>query len=189
MWIINNDTKKWTSNTDKLPVSDFQALKQDLKSLRFYQRVLSGATFVRIDDTSDIYNILNYQSKSTYNYNSFFSPYVYPYLSSVKSEKTISSTSSLYDYQSKYLPEYGLTLKNLFTPKRLIDDQAKNIIYVDVATTAIIENFNDKKPGLIIDGITVREGHKILVKDQYSFVTIPTSTNPSTYFPGNYQVF
>jgi len=55
MWIINNDTKKWTSNTDKLPVSDFQALKQDLKSLRFYQRVLSGATFVRIDDTSDIY--------------------------------------------------------------------------------------------------------------------------------------
>jgi hypothetical protein len=66
MWIINNDTKKWTSNTDKLPISDFQALKQDLKSLRFYQRVLSGATFVRIDDTNDIYNILNYQNKSTY---------------------------------------------------------------------------------------------------------------------------
>lgn len=189
MWIINNDTKKWTSNTDKLPVSDFQALKQDLKSLRFYQRVLSGATFVRIDDIGDIYNILNYQNKSTYNYNSFFSPYVYPYLSSVKSEKTISSTSSLYDFQNKYLPEYGLTLKNLFTPKRLIDDQAKNMIYVDVSTTTLIENFNDKKPGLILDDITIKEGHKILVKDQYSFITIPTSTNPSTYFPGNYTVF
>jgi len=188
MWIINNDTKQWTSNTDTLAVSDFQALKQDLKSLRFYQRVLSGSTFVRADDVENIYGILNYQKNSTYNYNGFFSPYVSPYILPVKDEKVISSTTSYYDYKEKYLPEYGLTLKNLFTPKRLIDDQAKNIIYVDVATTALLTNLGERVPSLVIDSVTLKEGHRVLVKDQYSLITIPTSTDPSTYFVGNYVV-
>ena len=39
------------------------------------------------------------------------------------------------DFYDKYLPEYGLTLKNLFTPTRLIKDSLNNYIYVDVATT------------------------------------------------------
>jgi hypothetical protein len=188
MWVINNDSKKWTPNVDSIEMSDFQSLKQDLKFLRFYQRVLSASTFVRMDNTDDIYDILTKHTPKTYNYNSIFSPYVTPYLYPIQNEVPITSTSSQYEFIEKFLPEYGLTLKSLFTPKRLIDDQIKNLLYVDVATTAIIIDLSVKKPGLVIDEVTLKEGHRILVKDQYSLVTIPSSTDPSSYFDGHYEV-
>ena len=38
MWVVNKDTGQWTITTDKLPTTDFQALEQDLISVRFYQK-------------------------------------------------------------------------------------------------------------------------------------------------------
>ena len=35
MWIKNQDTNQWTTNSDSLRTTDFESLKQDLKSLRF----------------------------------------------------------------------------------------------------------------------------------------------------------
>jgi hypothetical protein len=189
MWIINKDTEKWSSNTEALPVSDFESLKQDLKSLRFYQRILSGATFVRIDNTEDIYSILNYHKNVSINYKSNLSSYVNPYTLPITNEEQILSTESLRDFQDKFLPEYGYTLKNLFTPQRLINDQAKNIVYVDVATTAILDNLGQKIPNFTIDEVKLKEGHRVLVKDQYVFVTIPSSVDPDNYFPGYYESF
>jgi hypothetical protein len=188
MWIINKDSLKWTQNTDTLPTSDFDALKQDLKSLRFYQKVLSGSTFVNTNDLDDIYDVIGNYEQRTYNYNYSFSPYVSPYFNSIEDEITISSTQSQYEFQNKFLQEYGLTLKNLFTPKRLIDEQYTNLLYVDVSTTAIIDDLSVKFPNLVIDGVTVKEGHRILVKNQYSLITIPDTTDPSTYFDGFYEI-
>ena len=128
MWILNNDTKKWTPNVDTLEVSDYQSLKQDLKFLRFYQRVLSASTFVRMDDLGNIYEVLTNYKARNYNYSPALSPYVSPYINPIKNSSSITSTASLYDFKEKSLPEYGLTLKNLFTPKRLIDDQIKNLL-------------------------------------------------------------
>jgi hypothetical protein len=189
MWIVNKDTKKWTPNVEGLPVDDFELLKQDLKSLRFYQRILSGATFVKIDDTTDIYSILNYQKNRSFNYNQFFSPYIKPYTLPITNEIQINSTQSFVDFQTKFLPEYGYTLKTLFTPQRLIKEQAKNIVYVDVATTEILYDLEQRKPGREIDGIKLKEGHRVLIKNQFVYVTIPSSTDPSSYFKGNYSTF
>ena len=149
MW-INNDTNKWTPNTEKLTVSDYESLKQELKNLRFYQRVLSAATFVRIDDINNIYDVISNRTPKTFNYISGHSPYITPYFNAVENEYLISSSQSLYEFKEKILPEYGLTLKNLFTPKRLIDDQAENILYVDVSTNDIIFLPSLKEHALII---------------------------------------
>jgi hypothetical protein len=55
-----------------------------------------------------------------------YNPFSYP--------KAITSLTS-YDYYTKYISEYGQTLKSKFTPDRLIKDSVKNYIYVDVITT------------------------------------------------------
>ena len=188
MWIINKDTEKWTSNIDKLEVTDYQSFKRDLKFLRFYQRVLSASTFVRMDDFNNIYDVLSHYKSKTYNYSTSLSQYVSPYMGSIKNSYPITSSASLHEFKNKFLPEYGLTLKNLFTPKRLIDDQIKNLFYVDLATTDIISDFSSKKPGLSIDSVLVKEGHRVLVKNQYSIVTLDSSIDPYSYFDGYFQI-
>jgi hypothetical protein len=59
---------------------------------------------------------------------------------------------------------------------------------VDVATIENIEDLTINFTGLILDGITLKEGHRILVKNQIELVTIPTSTNPDTFFGGYYEI-
>ena len=44
MWTYNTDYNKWFANEDSISKSDFDFLKQELKSTRFYSRCLSGAT-------------------------------------------------------------------------------------------------------------------------------------------------
>jgi len=188
MWIVNKDNNKWTQKSESLSISDFESLKQDLKSLRFYQKVLSGSTYVSMDNNNDIYSILNHYDERTYNYTGLFSPYVTPYFNSIPDQVQISSTFSQGEFLEKFIPEYGLTLKNLFTPNRLISDQLKNLLYVDIATTAILPNLNDVVPNFVIDNITLIEGHRVLVKDQYDLITIPTSTDPESFFIGNYRL-
>ena len=60
-----------------------------------------------------------------------------------------------------------------------------NYIQVDVATaneidlTLVSDNY-------YIDGVRLREGHKVLVKDQVVFETIDSSLDPDKYFKGPY---
>jgi hypothetical protein len=35
MWILNNDTNKWTSNVESLKTSDFNLLKQVFKNHKY----------------------------------------------------------------------------------------------------------------------------------------------------------
>ena len=65
-WSRNVDTGKWTPAIDALKKSDFDALAQDVKTYRFYQKCLSGSTYVGINATIDgssslnnVYDILN----------------------------------------------------------------------------------------------------------------------------------
>ena len=188
MWILNNDTNKWTAKVDTLDRSDFDSLKQDLKSLRFYQKVLSGSTFVTMNNLDDIYEMLSNKILRNYNYTTFLSPYLNPYGGAVDNEVPIISTASQYDLLEKFLPEYGLTLKNLFTPTRLIESQYKNLFYVDVATNQRYENLTQSITNFVIDSVTLKEGHRVLVKDQVTNITLPSSTNPDTYFQGFYRI-
>ncbi len=192
MWIPNNDTYKWSEKQDKNSVDDFESYKQDLKSVRFYQKCLSGSTYVSVNDLENIYDILDEQSPRTYYYESSFSGYIESGSPTgsvqIGITGTESGTYSHYEFSGKFLPEYGMTLKNLFTPNRLISDQISNLFYVDIATTESLSNIGESTQNLIIDGIRLKEGHRLLVKDQYRFETLPNATDPDNYFIGYYEV-
>jgi hypothetical protein len=202
-WSRNIDTGKWNPTTDVLKKTDFDAIKQEFKSYRFYQKCLSGSTYVGVDSVvtgseksatiQNVYDILNLKNiQFSYYYDNLGSnplTYIQSFSGILPNNPSVvSSTSSLYTLTEKVFPEYNSTLKNLFTPERLIKDQKQNIFYVDVATTERIDDLTIDFTGLILDGVTLKEDHRVLVKDQYSLVTIPSSTNPEAFFTGYYEI-
>jgi hypothetical protein len=182
MWIYNSDFGKWSYSDDTLGKESFDLLKQELSATRFYSRVLSGATFLPINNLDNIYDILGeWKPKSWYisNVGSIYSDTSVP----PKFAKAIDKSSS-YEFYNKFIAEYGLTLKNLFTPDRIIKDSVKNYYHVDISTTSQIDL---AAPITEIDGLLLKKGHKILVKDQKNVEALMTSVNPDDYFLGPYN--
>ena len=67
MWTYNSTYNKLSSVDDKRTKSDFEFLKQELKATRFYAKSLSGATYLPINGTDDVYDILGkYQPRNWY---------------------------------------------------------------------------------------------------------------------------
>lgn len=183
MWVYNDDTKRWEPGTGGYAMSSFSFLKQELSSTRFYSKFLSGATYIPVNSVSDIYEILGkWQPRSWYHSTagSKFSETLAP-----PRFATAVDLESSYDYTTRFLSEYGLTLKNLFTPERLINDSMKNVTEVDVATTEPIDLERDYEI-LRIDGQTMFKGQLLLVKDQFVTSTIDSTIDPQTYFTSNY---
>jgi hypothetical protein len=199
-WSLNVDLNKWNPNAEGLVKTDFDALKQDVQSYRFYQKCLSGSTYVGVNSIirgsrenaqiDDIYEIINHTDKSkSYYYDSISLTFSQTFNSQTPSNGFKIDTLEDQDlFLTKSLPDYNFTLKNLFTPDRLIKDQKSNVFYVDLSTTDRIENINSELIGLQIDGFFVREGQRVLVKDQYEEVTILNTIDPDTYFFGFYQI-
>lgn len=186
MWVYNSDLNKWYSTVDTLPQSTFDFTKQELESVRYYSKCLSGATYLPVNSLDNLYDILGeYQSRNWYiGING--SPYSNSLIPPSFAEEITDQSRE--DYFVKYLGEYGLTLKNLFTPKRLIKDQLSNFVYVDVATTSPINDMTATYTTLVIDGVTIKEGHRVLVKNQTSLETISSTIDPNFYFQGTYSV-
>ena len=186
MWTFNTDYNKWVTTNDFISKSNFDYLKQELNSTRFYSKCLSGAAYLPINNLDNIYDILGeYEPRNWFISlaGSQYSNVVIPAL-----HATPINQVSEFDYYQKYVSEYGLTLKTLFTPDRLIKDSIKNYIYVDVATIGQITNLNETFTNLTIDGIRLINGHRLLVKDQMSTTTLPFDTDPNTYFKGPYYI-
>lgn len=191
MWVVNRDTNKWTETIDNNSVVDFESYKQELESIRFYQKCLSGSTYVTTGNTDDLYDILGEYIPRSYRYDTSYSPYSIPgtqYPHDVLITSTTSGTFSATEFRDKFMGEYGLTLKNLFTPERLIKDQNKNLLYVDIATTESLNNIGQYSPNLVIDDVRLKEGHRVLVKNQFIEVTLDNSINPDDYFVGFYEL-
>ncbi len=185
MWDFNTDKNKWINTQDKLKKSDFNFIKEELKSTRFYSKCLSGATYLPVNNIDNIYDILNeYEPRTWYINGSEYNQSIIP--STISNLKPIDSETS-YEYYNKYISEYGLTLKNLFTPDRLIKDSIKNFLYVDVATTEQID-INLVYDTLIIDSVRVKNDHRVLIKNQLNTETLPIDVDPNTYFNGNFRV-
>jgi len=184
MWIFNTDYNKWVIKEDQLTKSNYDYLKQELVSTRLYSKCLSGATYLPINNLDNIYDILGEYEPNNWYIGSNGSQYSNSGIPN--NAKEITNISS-YDYYTKYLSEYGLTLKNMFTPDRLIKDSV-NYIYVDIATTEQINNLTSKYTNLIIDTVKLLDGHRLLVKNQVATETLPFDTDPKTYFKGNYTV-
>jgi hypothetical protein len=199
-WSLDLELNKWNPKPEGLDKSDFDALKQDVQSYRFYQKCLSGSTYVEVNSLikgtrenaqiDDIYEIINHTDRSrSYYYDSTNLTFSQTFISPTPSNPfKIDTLEDQKVFLTKSLPDYNFTLKNLFTPDRLIKDQKSNVFYVDLATNERIENINDELIGLQIDGFFVREGQRVLVKDQYEEVTILNTINPDTYFFGFYQI-
>jgi hypothetical protein len=186
MWIYNSDYNRWISSEDRLSIDNFEFLKQELSSYRLYSKCLSGATYLPINDFNNIYDILgSYQPRNWYV--SILGSQYTNTLIPQKNASPINLTNSD-DYYIKYNSEYGLTLKNLFTPDKLIKDSVKNYIYVDVASTNQIDDILDNIPNRTIDGIRLKEGQRILIKDQKSTVILSNLVDPKTYFEGSYNI-
>jgi hypothetical protein len=186
MWIFDSDNNKWIASDDRLKLENFEFLKQELSAVRFYSKCLSGTTYLPVNDLNDIYDILGtYQPRNWY-ISVLGSQYSNTLIPS-KNPSPITSTNSS-DYYTKYISEYGLTLKNLFTPDRLIKDSIKNYIYVDVASNSQIDDLMDVFTNRIIDGVRLKNGHRVLIKDQKLTVVLSNSIDPESYFKGSYEI-
>lgn len=187
MWTYNSDYNKWFANDDSISKDEFDFLKQELRATRYYSRILSGATYLPVNDLTNIYDILgDYQSRTWYiNPDSTIgSQYS---VTSIPPQHASPIDNDTLDNYSKYLTEYGLTLKNLFTPYRLIKDASKNFYYVDVATTEQIDLTTVTK-NYVIDNVLLVEGHRVLIKDQKISVVLLNTADPNTYFTSKYTV-
>ncbi|CAG7579736.1 MAG: putative photosystem II stability/assembly factor [uncultured marine phage] len=180
MWVQNPNTGIWERQRDRLPKENYNDIRQDLEDLRFYSKCLDGTSYLPINNLDSIYDILPFQERESW--------YVTgPYAVGGSGDKEINSSTIDEEY-FKYKEEYGLTLKNLFTPAKVINDQINNFLQVDVATTEEISDILVPKPGLVIDETRIKNGHRILVKDQKTFVTLLNTVDPDTYFDGNYYI-
>lgn len=186
MWTKHPDTKQWTRQNESLPRQDYDLLKQELEKTRYYSKCLHGTTYLPINRLDDVYDILNYTDESGWYIGAGSSIYASPIASQAYEVEINSTSKSEFD---KYVSEYGHTLKNLFTPEKIIEESVNNYVYVDLSTTEeIIDGITGIKINLMIDGIKVLEGHRILVKNQRTYITLSNSIDPSTYFTNNYYV-
>jgi hypothetical protein len=173
---------KWNRKVDKLDKIIYNYLRQEIESVRFYSKCLEGTTYVATEDLDDIYDILKYKDNNSNIINSVYSTnYIGDDLSGNEiSPGGFGDTGFYY----RYLNEYGLTLKNLFTPSKLIKDST-NYLEVDLATTDSIDFSNIPNR---IDGILLKEGHRVLVKNNINSITLDSSVDPDTYFNFNYTI-
>ena len=184
MWNKNTDTNEWFRKLDVLEKDKYDSLKQDIEKVRLYSKCLSGSTYVAINSTDNIFDILNV--KILNNWYVGVSGSTYSISPMPQFPKSIDNSTKS-EYYDKYAYEYGLTLKNKFTPTKLINDVIDNYIEVDVATTdSLISIIGVYTPGLTIDGVILKEGHRVLVKDQKSFISISSSIDPESYFTHSY---
>lgn len=190
MWIKDTDTGKWYIQKDSLDKSLFNSEKEPMVNTRMYSYFLNGSIYYNTNNYSNIYSVLDYSKSSEWLISSQSSTYSLPVSTSTSEFKYIVGTdsqSSGFEYYNKYLGEYGQTIKTKFTPHKAIDDLLSNFIEVDLVTTEPIV-ISEKKDDMVIDGIRVINGHKVLVKDQISYVTLNNITDPDTYFTCNYYI-
>jgi subtilisin-like proprotein convertase family protein len=185
MWKYNSDYNKWYPSTDSLLKSDYDWLKQELSATRFYSKALSGSSYVAVSNLDNLFETIGEWEPRNWFISSLGSKY--SYTSQPGSYPTPIDRNSSYNFYTRSLKEYGLTVKNLFTPERLMKDVLSNYIQVDVATTRELD-LTLVSNNYQIDGVRLKTGHKVLVKDQTSVVTLDNSVDPENYFSGPYTL-
>jgi len=188
MWYRDNYTGKWFKRTEFLSKDTFDSLKEDAEKVRLYSKYLSGSTYVPVNNLNNIYDVLSNNNTDTWYVSKQGSSYSVGGVP-ITDNPTPITNLSLDEYQNKFTYEHALTLKNLFTPTKLINDSIKNYVYVDVATIGSISNLTASNIGLSIDSILLKEGHRVLVKDQISFVDLAVTIDPNTFFNSNFYFF
>ena len=181
MWEYSSVNDNWEKRVEKLDKRVYNYLRQEIEDVRFYSKCLDGISYIAVPELNNLYDVLNYKTNDTFKINSDYSA---NYDDTDITGGIAIGSGDLSDQGShfRYNQEYGYTMKNLFTPKRLTDDST-NYLTVDIAT---VDPINFGKSYIEIDGVTLKEGHRILVKNNITNVTIDTSVDPDEYFGHNY---
>lgn len=177
MFIRNIDTGKWSNQSDSLSKDNYDNLKQDLEKVRLYSKCLSGSTYLPIDGFENIYNTFEIDKIGFYvreSYTAWNAPLNGPIIAINRNNSN--------EFYNKYLKENAFTIKNLFTPNKLIKDQLSNYLLVDVATTELLTDIGQTNTNYQIDGVRLIEGHRVLIKDQTTEITLASSVDPEIYF-------
>lgn len=180
MWIQNSNTGKWGKSSEKLNKDIYNLLRQELDKMRFYSKCFDGTSYLPINNLDDIYDKLKFVDDKTWYLGS--STYSVP-----ATGDNIINKNTQEEYY-KYLLEDGMTIKNLFTDEKVIENSIDNYLEVDLISTEELDDLTGDKKGLFIDGLRVKEGHRVLIKEQKTFITLGNFVNPDTYFIGNYYV-
>ena len=182
MWEYSSVNDDWEKKVEKLDKRVYNYLRQEIEDVRFYSKCLDGISYMAVPELGNLYDVLNYKTNDTFKIDSSYSAN-YDDTNDITGGIAIGS-GDLSDQGTyyRYNQEYGYTMKNLFTPKRLIDDST-NYLTVDIAT---VDPINLAKKYIKIDGITLKEGHRILIKNNITNVTIDSSLDPDEYFNHNY---
>jgi hypothetical protein len=177
MFVRNTDTGKWFNQIDTLSKDNYDDLRQDLEKVRLYSKCLSGSTYLPIDGFENIYNTFDIQKIGFYISES--NTQVRRPLNGPVIPLTSNNSDEFY---TKYLKENAFTIKNLFTPNKLIDDQLDNYLIVDVSTDEEIIDLGQVNTNYIIDGVRLVEGNRVLVKNQTSIINLSNNIDPEVYF-------
>ena len=172
MFVRNTDTGKWANQIDSLSKDNYDNLRQDLEKTRLYSKCLSGSTYISISNFDNIYETFDVQKIGF-----FIDPNTPLY-----GDRFLLNSTNSFEFYNKYLKENAFSIKNLFTPNKLIDDQHKNHLLVDVATVLPIEDLGQVNTNYTIDGVRLLNGHRVLVKNQTSIISLSTSVDPEIYF-------
>lgn len=186
MWNFNSDNGIWSKTNDGLKMSDFDLYERDLNEYRLYSKCLSGSTFVPFSDSNNLFDILGEYEERNWYIGPNGSPYTYTTIPPQNPVEINNDTRK--DYYEKFNSEYGLSLKNHFTPSKAIEYSLDNINYVDVATTEKILDIDSPLVSDYIDGVRLKNGHRVLVKDQKTREALPVSVNPDEYFNTSYTI-
>jgi len=173
MWTRNIDTGKWLRQVDTLSKENYESLKIDLEQVKLYSKCLSGSTYLLINDFTNIYPELSIEKDFFYN------GFVIPPRGTSKS--ILGNEDEFYE---KYLKESAFTIKNLFTPEKLLKDEGKNVQRVDLVIDSSTFSFQPTR-SLVVDGNILIPGHRVLVKNLKNRITLPTGTDLGNYFSEN----
>jgi hypothetical protein len=169
MWNRNLDTGKWFRQVDTLTKETYNNLKIDLEKVKLYSKCLSGATYFTINDFDDLYPELSVDELGYY-----FET------KPINGPNVRIEPSNSDKFYKKYLPEDGFTIKNLFTPEKLIESEGRNFITVDVATSELFTFITG--PKIFVDGIQLIEGQRVLIKDQKQRITVNFTLKDTEFY-------
>lgn len=198
-WSRDPDTGQWREIPETLKRNDFDSVLQTQDSFRLWQNCLSGSLWTDITTVptekdglrkyDDIYPVLGVERPgSPYFLQSPELPYVSPPIPSVLPSTPVPVTSEEdIRVMNNLKGEGGLTLRNYFSPEELRQEKYANLTFVDVATTGRIPDLISLPDQLTIDGVRIKEGQRVLVKEQTTLVTLLSIVDPDTIFRGKYE--
>jgi hypothetical protein len=177
-----NNPDRWIKREDGIDLNTFNndLSLESQNTIRYFSKGKLATVYLPINNTNNIYPILSATTGGDYGIlNNTFSV-------SSQTHSNLISPSNIDGYTHSNF-EYNYTLKNLFTPTRIINDPTayQNLTTVDVCS---LTAFSDLSIVKSIDNINLIEGHTVLIRNQIATISLSSSVAPDNYFNNNFYI-